>query len=88
MSDRPTVAVYWLTRDSDVNGNLNTVIDVWLARPVRSNLPGGGALWLGPGDTGLEHRYCVWPIDFAQKQVGFGYPQTDRECVIVGTENP
>lgn len=79
--------VYWLTRDSSADGVLSEAVDVWLERPVRSRLPGGGVMWLGPGDTGIESRYQTWTLDQARAEVRWGAPATDLESVMVGIEN-
>ena len=71
---------YWCTRDMDSEGKLADLVDVWLARPTRMSLPGGGCMWLGPGDTGLEERYAQWTIAVTLQNV-CTYPETSREAI-------
>lgn len=70
---------FWLTRDEDVNGVLSETVDVWLERPTRTTLPGGGCMWIGSGVTGLEKRWAQWSLDNARKHATL--PETSRECV-------
>lgn len=85
LAESTPTQTYWLTRDTSTEGVLSDTVDVWLERPSRTNLPGGlGAMWLGPGDTGIESRFQVWTLAFAYKEVRSGTPANDRECLCVG----
>lgn len=77
---------FWMTRDEDDQGVVSEIVDVWLAPPQRQNLPGGaGCMWLGPGVTGLDHRYAQWPVDVARGNTNSHViPDNSRECVKVG----
>lgn len=81
---------YWLTRDSDHEGRLDSTVDVWLARPTRFNLDGGGCVWIcdealmvatAKGD--VPARYASWTLDQCFRACRV-YPDTDRECIRVG----
>jgi hypothetical protein len=74
---------FWCTRDENSEGVLSELVDVWLARPVRMSLPGGGCMWLGPGDTGLEERYAQWTIAVTLANC-CTYPETSRESICKG----
>ena len=77
--------VYWLTRDEDHEGTVSEQVDVWLARPHRISIPGGGAMWLGPDESGIEKRYAMWTLDNARKNVpGGAVPDNSRESIKVG----
>ncbi len=78
-------ATYWLSRDSDSTGTLSDVVEVWLVRPDRERLPGGGVMWLGPDNTGVEHRYAQWTPEVCLAECHV-YPQTDRELIRCGPE--
>lgn len=91
---KPTQAArqmtYWLTRDSDVEGNLDETVDVWLARPTRRSLPGGlGAVWIcddimvdtSTGDA--PSRYASWTLAQCLRAC-YVYPDNDRESIKVG----
>ncbi len=84
-TDSGEFLTYWLTRDVDAEDKLSEQIDVWLERPVRHNLPGGGAIWIGPGETGIEKRHAVWTVDIALANCRV-YPATSRECIRVGED--
>jgi hypothetical protein len=82
--------VYWVTRDSDAEGNLDPDIDVWLSQPRRSTLPGGlGAVWIcddimvPSADGDVPARYATWTKDQCMRACNV-IPETDRECVRVG----
>lgn len=78
---REQYATYWLTRDSGPDG-MSDQVDVWLVRPTRQRIP-DGAMWLGPDETGIQHRYCRWSVAFTLKECRV-YPATDLECIKVG----
>lgn len=77
--------IYWLTRDQDGDGVLSFMVDVWVERPTRMALPGGGWMWLGEGTTGLEARLGSWKTGDKVRPPGT-LPETERECVRVGPE--
>ena len=81
---------YWITRDRDINGNLDPHIDVWLARPKLCPLPGGvGVVWIcedimvptANGDC--PARYAQWTVEQTMRACRV-YPETERECIRVG----
>lgn len=74
---------FWCTRDTASDGQLSELVDVWLAKPSRINLPGGGAVWLGPGETGLEQRYAQWTLAATLKNCRT-IPATSWECIVSG----
>lgn len=83
-SKKSPSAVYWMTRDSESGGRLSDKVDVWLSRPERHRLDDGSACWLGQGELGLDDRYAEWTIEDARRNA-YVYPETDRECIQVGT---
>jgi hypothetical protein len=81
---------YWLTRDRDVEGNLEPHVDVWLAAPRLCVLPGRkGVVWVcddimvptAGGDC--PARFAQWTTDQCLKACRV-YPETERECIKVG----
>ena len=58
----------WITRDADVGGVLAPTVDVWRVQPQRVSLPDGGAMWLGPDDTGLQGREMSCLVEYAQNK--------------------
>lgn len=79
MSDTP----YWITRDSNDEGELSIQVDVWNAPPELHRLPGGGSMWLGRDDMGVETRTGIWSLDETLKACRV-LPDTYRECIKVG----
>lgn len=73
---------YWVTRDSDIEGNLSSVVDIWIEqKPDRWALElEAGAVWM-PRD-GNEIPYVV-AVD-AARRAGVPIPVSDRECFRVG----
>lgn len=82
---------YWATRERK-GGKLSDKIEIWLVRPERIRFTDGDVMWLAPADAiGLRDTfYGEWSVDEALKNIGPGYPATDRECVVVGNpeDNP
>jgi hypothetical protein len=81
---------YWITRDRDVHGVLDTTIDVWLARPKLCVLPGGvGVTWICDDITvataggDCPARYTQWTMEQCLRACRV-YPETERECIKVG----
>lgn len=74
---------YWLTRDEDAEGVLSEQVEVWMERPARWPLSGGGWTWLGADDTGLLHRYSVCDVAYIMKECRV-VPETSRECIKIG----
>ncbi len=80
---------YWLTRDRDMYGALESTVDVWLKRPTLCPLPGGvGVTWIcddivETGDGDCPARYAQWTPAQCLKAC-YVYPETERECVRVG----
>jgi hypothetical protein len=69
---------YWVTRDSDVTGELVGACDVWRERPQR--LSGGdGWIWLS-AEWSLETRVGTASLETVRKRLGT-VPDTDRECI-------
>ena len=91
MSDTkyPT-SIFWMTRDRDPEGNLEPMIDVWVAKPSFKSLPGGkGVMWIcedtasDDGDGGIPARFTQWTVAEALKNC-YVYPETERESICVG----
>lgn len=86
---------YWVTRDSDANGNLSDHVDIWTSQPTRRTLsPTGGAYWIvedRPDEAErLAAHYGHYSAATIQKTWGHTIPDTDRECIrreTVHTEN-
>jgi hypothetical protein len=76
---------YWLSRDESDEGVMSEQVDVWLERPTRYSLAGGGAVWLGSGESGLDKRFAIWTTAAALQNCRV-YPDTSRECIRVGDE--
>lgn len=69
---------YYVTRDSDVDGDLCEFCDVWTERPVRFSA-GDGFCWLS-AEWSLETRVGQVSVAAVRKRLGTS-PDTDRECV-------
>lgn len=88
--------VYWVTRDSDVEGNLSDHVDVWTARPTRRALTvTHGAYWIAedrPDESdALAAHYGHYSAKVIQEGWKHTIPETDRECIrceTVFTEKP
>ncbi len=76
MSDIDQFPTYWVTRNEDKDGKLSDVIEVWLDRPTRTNLEGGGCEWSGD-------FYAEWTVAATLINCRT-YPETSRECLVVG----
>lgn len=74
---------YWLTRSREA-GVLLESINVWTLRPERVRMPDGDIHWLALDDQGESAHFATWSLTLAQKQVGWGVPDNDRECTKVG----
>lgn len=74
---------YWLTRDSNDEGELSIQVDVWSEPPELHRLPGGGSMWLGKDDCGVETRTAIWSLDETLKACRV-LPETYREIIRVG----
>lgn len=87
MPEETSPAVFWMTRDEDIEGVLSDTVDVWLELPERQRLSGSerGCMWIGHGTTGIENRYAQWSLAVARSNNTSGaLPETSRECVRVG----
>lgn len=85
MSDVFLPDVYWLTRDK-LEGELSPRIDVWCIRPEFWGGENGDGTWLTPMKLidKVEARLCSWSVAEAQRRVGNGVPESERECLRVG----
>lgn len=77
------ISTYWVTRDCHVDGTLAEMVDVWSQAPQMVRLVGGGFAWVGPGVTGMEHRYTQWTVALTLANCGT-FPETFRESIRVG----
>ena len=75
---------FWVTRDQDGQGRLSDVVDAWAERPERMAIPGGGWMWLGSGETGLEARVGSWRPTECTRWAPTT-PDTSLECIVYGT---
>ncbi len=81
------LVIYWVTRDSDESGVLDSCCDVWLEQPRRHRFsPTGGAMWLDQSE-GLGKRHCHASYE---SLLGWRHtlPDTDIECIRVETVGP
>lgn len=81
-------ATYWVTRERR-SGKLADRVEVWLVRPERLRFDDGDVMWIAPRrlvDMGPTY-YGEWSLEQALKNMGPGYPGTDRECVRVGEDD-
>lgn len=86
---------YWLTRDSDAEGVVSDVVDVWLAPPVRRALGDRGAYWIVEDDAirvrtkggDVPARHTTWDVEHARAQCGTA-PDDDRQAIRVGDDPP
>ncbi len=74
---------FWMSRDEDAAGTLATTVDIWIARPSRKNIEGGGVMWCGDGITGFEGHFERWTPAQCLVEVHV-YPETSRECIKYG----
>lgn len=72
---------YWLTRDKR-NGVLLDKIEVWLAKPALHRFEDGDIMWL-PDLLESDSHYGEWTINQCLKECRV-YPETERECIVVG----
>jgi hypothetical protein len=71
---------YWITRDTEVDGEPAERCDIWRERPVR--FPAGdGFTWLS-AEWSLETRVGTLPPELVRAAFGTA-PDTDRECIRV-----
>jgi hypothetical protein len=88
MSNTTQSMVYWVTRDSDVHGNLSEWVTVWLKRPTLIRV-GNGVGWYhadGTVDSATgpaRIRFAQWTLDQCYRACNV-IPDTDRECIRVG----
>jgi len=76
---------YWLTRDTDANGELDPMVDVWWSIPVRERITSDGTIaWFDRSPTGIDTRHSRVPIE-AVRRWGHTVPTTDLECVRINT---
>lgn len=74
---------YWCSRDTAPDGTLSELVDIWTQQPQLVRLVEGGFAWVGPGVTGMEHRYAQWTVAATVANC-YTYPATSRECIRVG----
>ena len=93
----PTPATYYLTRDTNCQGELSTVVDVWYRKPMRCKITidNGGYTWLpsvAPGEDRHEvPRDLGYYGNFTLAQCVLWFrtiPETDIECIKVETQLP
>lgn len=82
----PTVALYYLTRDTNCDGELSSEVDVWYRKPLRHKLGlDKGYVWL-PSDYCSENVsndlgfYGSFSMDYIAKTFRTR-PDTDMECI-------
>lgn len=75
-----TRGTYWITRDTEVDGELVDRCDVWNARPQRIS-GGDGWIWLS-SEWDLESRVGTASPEAIRARFGT-VPETDRECIRV-----
>lgn len=82
---------YWITRDQTVDGKLSGVVDVWLIRPERIALEGGGAYWRVPGGEEVfvqsgegpkPARFATWPLSTLPT-----IPDDSIQCIRYGFDD-
>lgn len=71
---------YWITRDTEVDGDLCDRCDVWNERPQRIS-GGDGWIWLS-AEWSLDTRVGTAPVEAIRAEFGTA-PDTDRECLRV-----
>lgn len=75
----------WLTRDSDVDGNLMPYVDVWLQRPKLSEC---GPLVCYISDDG-DLTWHVISLDLDESLRHFNtYPRSTRSILVVDRKSP
>lgn len=83
---KPGPLVYYMTRDSDVDGALEDAVDVWTVQPERFALSEDGAFWLPDsaywmsGEFDLTTRAARWSLATAWRRVGTT-PDDDRQVI-------
>jgi hypothetical protein len=79
----PPAPPYWITRDSDPEGDLLDVCEVWTHRPERLRVTDtAGAMWLSDLSP-IHYLHGRYHVDEIRAHVGT-VPDTDIECVRVG----
>lgn len=79
----PPPARYWISRDTHLNGDLEDVVDVWVARPTRLKMVDFPSHYWMSDEWDLSTRWGRYMIADARAK-GLTIPDDDRMLIVVG----